>query len=47
MVINGFQLIWWRRPVFGWRVLRLSETELALAYRWSLCLGWLEIRRWR
>ena len=30
----------------GFTKLDYKVTSLALIYRWSLCLGWIEIRRW-
>jgi hypothetical protein len=49
MNVERFQFIWW-----GWDDMRFAfkrldpkETMLALIYAWSLCVGPLEIRKWK
>lgn len=50
MTSARFQFVWWgwRRwwPLVAFKRLRLEETGLAMIYRWSACLGPLEVRRW-
>ncbi len=46
---NKYQLVWW--PLIddwaiGFKKLDPKETDLASIYRWTLCFGPVEIRRW-
>ena len=47
MIVNRFrlQVVWWWPE---WKGLRLYRWEgnWALIYRWSLLLGFVEVRRW-
>jgi hypothetical protein len=46
---SRFQFVWWHlgRGVWGFKRPDPSNTDIALIYRWFLCLGPLEVRRWR
>lgn len=45
---DKYQLVWWRRPHVGFIRGNPHKQPAAfhLIYRWSLWLGWLEVRRW-
>lgn len=44
-----FQWVWWGFRKMSWGFVRLDQEVTALAhiYTWTVCLGPLEIRRWR
>ena len=51
--MSGYQFVWWPRPR-NWHIgfSRVSDDLRVVAsvrglYRWFLCLGPLEVRRWR